>query len=337
MKKERRNAVQLNVPALNTSRGRDSESFSDLPLTEVLTQVHLTHDKSTGPRMSSCDFSSIENSTFSTDHDHSDYSTDRLSFSRSRRATAFSSCDSRGHKPKPRLVRTKSGNNAVFIMSAEDAHESVAVLEYADGKRVIRNDDSYFIRSRKRPGERTLSFKAPIIKRHKDLDQFLSDMDVKSSHTPESSHKTADFCMSENAGDTDLPDNLDESDSDSSEIFVKRTTVSSCHTPETQHSSATTSVELGEDHGYSEKLVKSDNDDVFASDLENIFEDNEQDQQREESESRMGWIGEEECRELFNMTMSDIKSYTPEWWKQHSQSVQKQQLQADYPGYAMPS
>jgi len=323
MKKQRRNAVQLNVPALNRSRGRDSESFSDLPLTEVLTQVHLTHDKSMGPRKSSCDFSSIGNSTFSTVDDHSDYSTERDRFD-------LSISRSRGHKPKPRLVRTKSGNNAVFIMSAEDSHESVAVLEYADGKRVIRNDDSYFIRSRKRPGERTLSFKAPIMKRYKDLDQFPSDTDVKSSYTPEASHKTADFCMSENAGDTDLPDNSDESDSDSNDIFVKKEQF------ETQHSSATTNVELGEDHGYSEKLVKSDNDDVFASDSENIFEDNEQDQQREESESRMGWIGEEDCRELFNMTMSDIKSYSQEWWGHHSQLVQKQQLQANYPGYAMP-
>jgi len=68
-------------------------------------------------------------------------------------------------KSHPGKVRTKSGHNAFLIMSGEDDSERVSVLEYSTGERVIRRDDSYFIRSRMHDNEKPLQFKAPVTAR----------------------------------------------------------------------------------------------------------------------------------------------------------------------------
>lgn len=65
-------------------------------------------------------------------------------------------------KSHPGKVRTKSGHNAFLIMSGEDDSERVSVLEYSTGERVIRREDSYFVKSRMYDDEKPLQFKAPV-------------------------------------------------------------------------------------------------------------------------------------------------------------------------------
>jgi len=192
--------------------------------------------------------------------------------------------ESQNHLSRPNVVvRTKSGRTAHLLITAEDDSEVVSVVEYTDGHRALR---------------RALS-----------LNQLAEE--ENSNWKPGSTYYKVAFGVHSDDDDSDFEDVIEcRNDIDvprsnaEGEDIIPRQDSCSLLTPESKPSESPSS-------SYFEQkpiVIEETKAEVHTRRLSL-------------SSDRLGWIDQDECEELFGLSMERIKQKSPAWWKKHSKKL----------------